>query len=116
MRNPLCRECDTHTCTYFRERKKESQGDRLPNVCTKLVPVKTSLFDLLALHPALSHSKEDLHAVDLKVPAVKRHEHMGAINKVPASYFLTDLKGYIWIDSYKHRKNTFVPVYRLWDP
>lgn len=46
------------------KKKKATQVDLLPNVCTELDPVKTSLFDLPALHPALRHSIEDLHAVD----------------------------------------------------
>lgn len=28
----------------------------------------------------------------------------------------SDLKGYGQIETYKHKKNTFVPVYRLWEP
>lgn len=54
-----------HTYVHtFREKKKKKKARVISFQMSPSLLVKTSLFDLPVLHPALCHSKEDRHSVE----------------------------------------------------
>lgn len=94
----LC-EWDVPMCTYFREKKKESQGDLLPNLATELDHVKPAVWCASVTFGTVPQQRTSAcHGIllDLKVPVVKKKKWTYGNNKkkVRPGCFLT----LIWKD------------------